>query len=81
MGVFTVKELIHRYLTRFLKSASPENQLRRQLERHFVVVNGAIGSLAGLAIQISIYPFDYFRVVLSNEIKSHPDFGIIKCIK
>ena len=23
MGVFTVKELIHRYLTRFLKSASP----------------------------------------------------------
>ncbi len=44
-------------------------------------VNGAIGSIAGFAIQISIYPFDYFRIMLSNEVKAHPGYGLVKCIK
>jgi hypothetical protein len=81
MGVFTVKELIHRSLSRFLASGDPASPIRQYLQKHFLLVNGAIGSLAGLAIQITIYPFDYFRVILSNEIKSHPDFGLVKAIK
>jgi hypothetical protein len=55
--------------------------VRQNLQKHFLLVNGAIGSVAGLAIQITIYPFDYFRVILSNEIKAHPDFGLVKAIK
>jgi hypothetical protein len=66
MGVFTVKELIHRSLSRFLTNGDPNSRVRHELEKHFLLVNGAIGSLAGLAIQITIYPFDYFRVILSN---------------
>ena len=81
MGVFTVKELIHRNLSRFLANGDPNSALRQHLKKHFLLVNGAIGSIAGLAIQITIYPFDYFRVILSNEIKSHPDFGLMKAIK
>lgn len=45
------------------------------------MVNSTIGGLAGFMIQVLIYPFDYFRIIISNEIKSHPGSGIVKCIK
>lgn len=51
------------------------------VNKHFFVVNSAIGGAAGLLIQIVLYPFDYFRIILSNEVKSHPGYGIVKCIK
>jgi len=51
------------------------------LSKHYVIVNSLIGGGAGLAIQVMIYPFDYFRIILSNEVKNHPGDGIVKCIK
>ena len=69
MGVFTVKELIHRSLSRFLASGDPNSPLRQHLQKHFLLVNGAISSIAGLAIQITINPFDYFRLILSTKSK------------
>jgi hypothetical protein len=81
IGVFTIKELIHRRLTRFVKHGYQTNPVRSLVEKHYMVVNGFIGGLAGFIIQVMIYPFDYFRIVISNEIKSHPNSGVIKYIK
>lgn len=66
IGVFTVKELIHRKLTKFVKNGNKESPLRQLIEKHYYIVNGFAGGLAGFSIQLLIYPFDYFRVVISN---------------
>lgn len=66
MGVFTIKELIHRRLTRYVKQGDKNSLSVQQLTKHYVIVNSLVGGMAGLAIQVLIYPFDYFRIILSN---------------
>lgn len=66
MGVFTVKELIHRKIAYFIKKGDPNAYIIKQLTQNQVLVNSVVGGAAGLAIQIMIYPFDYFRIILSN---------------
>ena len=44
-------------------------------------MNSCIGGLAGLMIQILIYPFDYLRVLISNEVKTNSDSGIVSKVK
>jgi hypothetical protein len=66
IGVFTLKELIHRKLNKFVRHGEDHNTTRQFVENHFVIMNTAIGGLAGLTIQILIYPFDYLRIIVSS---------------
>jgi hypothetical protein len=81
IGVFTVKELIHRKLTKFVKYGSRDSPLRESIEKHYYIVNGFAGGLAGFIIQLIIYPFDYFRIIISNETKKNPNMGILQLAK
>lgn len=81
IGVFTLKELIHRRLTKYVKHGNPDSDLRNFIERHYLTVNGLIGGFAGFVIQLMIYPFDYFRIIISNEVKSKSGSGLVRCVK
>lgn len=55
--------------------------MRSAVGQHYFLVNSIIGGFAGFIIQVLIYPFEYFRVVVSNQIKQQSNSGIIACVK
>lgn len=64
-----------------MKYGDKENSLRKSIEKHYYIVNGFAGGSAGFIIQFIIYPFEYFRVIISNETNKNPKMGIVQCVK
>ncbi len=56
IGIFTIKELIHTYLTDYVKTGKNKT-IKSTVLNHYLLVNGFVGGIAGFIIQICIYPF------------------------